>query len=66
MDVAVSWYLLILIGGVLSFLVIIGGIVFLAVFVTRRQSQGNDLLSSLKEENHRLREEIDRLKRDKA
>lgn len=50
----------------LSFLAVIAGVVFLLVFLTSRQSQENHEISSLKEENHRLCEEIDRPERDKS
>jgi cell division protein FtsB len=50
----------------LSFLAVIAGVVFLLVFLTSRQSQENNEISSLQEENHRLREEIDRLEKDKS
>jgi hypothetical protein len=36
------------------------------VFLTSKQSQENNEISSLEEENHRLREEIDRLEKDKS
>jgi cell division protein FtsB len=50
----------------LSFLAVMAGVVFLLVFLTSKQSQENNEISSLEEENHRLREEIDGLERDKS
>ncbi len=59
-------HLLILIVGGLCSLAVIVGVVLLVVALTRRQNPDSNQLSSLEAENHRLREEIDRLKRDKA
>ena len=45
---------------------VIVGVVVLVVALTRKQSPDSNRLSSLEAENQRLREDIDRLKRDKG
>ena len=47
-------------------LAVIVGVVVVVVALTRRKSPDSNQLSSLEAENHRLREENDMLRRDKA